>query len=53
MSIDNFLFKKPFICNRKEQEQLHEAMNEALNLKMHIENSRNIHKIAKQNKIMG
>lgn len=52
MSIDNFLFKKdPSFVTEKEQEQLHEAMNEALNLKMHIENSRNIHKIANKIKL--
>jgi replicative DNA helicase len=47
MSIDNFLFKKnPSQVTTQEQELLHEAMNEALTLKIHIEQSRYIHKIA-------
>lgn len=52
MGIDNFLFKKdPSSVTEKEQGKLHEAMNEALNLKLHIENSRNIHKIANKIKL--
>ena len=52
MNIDNFLFKKdPSFVTEQEQEKLHEAMNEALNLKLHIENSRNIHKIANKIKL--
>ena len=50
MNIDNFMFKKnPSYVSDKEQELLHEAMNEALTLKIHIENNRNIKKI--ENKI--
>lgn len=46
MGIDNFLFKKnPKLVTKKEQEQLHEAMNQAINLKFHIENKKDIHKI--------
>jgi replicative DNA helicase len=46
MGIDNFLFKKnPASVTKKEQEQLHAAMNEAINLRFSIENSKNIHKI--------
>lgn len=52
MSIDNFLFKKnPSFVTEEEQNSLHEAMNEALNLKLHIDNSRNIHKIANKIKL--
>ena len=47
LGIDNFLFKKnPLYVTKEEQEKVHEAMNEALNLKLHIENSKYIHKIA-------
>lgn len=47
MGIDNFLFKKnPYYVTEKEQELLKEAMNEAINLKLFIENNRNINKIA-------
>lgn len=46
MGIDNFLFKKnPASVTKKEQEQLQEAMNQAINLKFHIENKKDIHKI--------
>lgn len=52
MGIDNFLFKKnPANVTKQEQEKLHEAINEALNLKLHIENNRNIHKIANKIKL--
>lgn len=52
MGIDNFLFKKnPIYVTELEQERLHEAMNEALNLKLHIDNNRNIHKIANKIKL--
>ena len=46
MGIDNFLFKKDAkSVTKKEQEILHEAMNQAINLKFHIENKKDIHKI--------
>lgn len=52
MGIDNWLFKKnPLSVTDKEQELLHDAMNEALNLKIHIENNRYIHKIANKIKL--
>lgn len=52
MGIDNFLFKKdPKYVTELEQEKLHEAMNESLNLKLHIENSRYIHKISNKIKL--
>lgn len=52
MGIDNFLFKKDAsLVTELEQEKLHEAMNEALNLKLHIENTRNIHKISNKIKL--
>ena len=52
MGIDNFLFKKnPSTVTKEEQEKLHEAMNEALNLKIHIDSNRNIHKIANKIKL--
>lgn len=52
MGIDNFLFKKnPATVTKEEQEKLHEAMNEALNLKIHIDSNRNIHKIANKIKL--
>ncbi len=50
MSIDNFLFKKnPQYVTEEEQDLLKEAMNEALKLRLHIENNKYIHKI--ENKI--
>lgn len=50
--IDNFLFKKnPKYVTEEEQELLKEAMEEAINLKLHIENSKNIHKIANKIKL--
>lgn len=52
MGIDNFLFKKnPKFVTEEEQNLLYDAMNEALSLKLHIENSRNIHKIANKIKL--
>ena len=46
MGIDNYLFKKdPKSVSKTEQEQLHEAMNQAMNLKFSIENKKDIHKI--------
>ena len=52
MGIDNFLFKKnPKFVTDEEQDLLHDAMNEALNLKIHIENNRYIHKIANKIKM--
>jgi replicative DNA helicase len=47
LNIDNYLFKKDarFITD-EEQELVKLAMNEALNLKLHIDNSRQIEKIA-------
>jgi replicative DNA helicase len=52
MGIDNFLFKKnPSLVTTEEQGVLHEAMNEALTLKLHIEQSRYIHKIANKIKL--
>jgi len=50
--IDNFLFKKnPKYVTDEEQLLLKEAMEEAINLKFHIENSKNIHKIANKIKL--
>ncbi len=50
--IDNFLFKKnPVYVAKEEQDLLKEAMQEAINLKLHIENSKNIHKIANKIKL--
>lgn len=47
MGIDNFLFKKnPKLVTDEEQEKLREAMNEALQLKLHIDGNRYINKIA-------
>lgn len=47
MGIDNFLFKKdPKTVTKQEQELLHDAIGQAINLKFKIENSTNIHKIA-------
>lgn len=47
LNIDNFLFKKdPRIITEEEQELVKTAMNEALNLKLHIDNNRQIEKIA-------
>lgn len=52
MGIDNFLFKKdPKLVTDEEQEQLREAMEQALNLHIHIENNRYIHKIANKIKL--
>lgn len=52
MGIDNFLFKKnPETVTKEEQEKLHEAMNEALNLKIHIDGNRSIHKISNKIKL--
>lgn len=46
MGIDNFLFKKdPRNVTDEEKALLHEAMNEALELKLHLTNDRNIKKI--------
>lgn len=50
MNIDNYLFKKePKYITKEEQSLVESAMNEALNLKIHIENNRYINKI--ENKI--
>jgi replicative DNA helicase len=47
LNIDNFLFKKnPLYITEEEQELVKLAMNEALNLKIHIDNNRQIEKIA-------
>lgn len=47
LNIDNFLFKKdPRFITEEEQELVKAAMNEALNLKLHIDNNRQIEKIA-------
>ncbi len=47
LNIDNFLFKKkPENVTEQEQDLLKQAMEEAINLKLHIENSKHIHKIA-------
>lgn len=47
LNIDNFLFKKdPRYITEEEQELVKLAMNEALNLKLHIDNNRQIEKIA-------
>lgn len=47
LNIDNFLFKKdPKYITEEEQELVKSAMNEALNLKLHIDNNRQIEKIA-------
>jgi replicative DNA helicase len=52
LGIDNFLFKKnPSFITDEEKDKVSEAMNEALNLKIHIENNRYIHKIANKIKI--
>lgn len=52
MGIDNFLFKKnPSFVTIQEQDLLKDAMNEALNLKLHIENSRYINRIANKIKL--
>lgn len=47
MSIDNFLWKKnPLLVTDEELELVKAAMNETLNLKLHIDKNRNINKIA-------
>jgi len=52
LGIDNWLFKKnPSQVTEKEQQVLYDAMNEALTLKLHIENSRYINKIANRIKL--
>lgn len=52
MGIDNFLFKKnPVNVTLEEQDKLKEAMNEALNLKLHIESSRYINRISNKIKL--
>lgn len=52
LNIDNFLFKKnPNEVTEKEQETLHEAMQEAIQLKLHIENSRYVNKQANKIKL--
>jgi len=52
MGIDNFLFKKnPSFVTQAEQDLLKDAMNEALNLKLHIENSRYINRISNKIKL--
>lgn len=52
LSIDNGLFKKSgYYVSEAEQESLHEAMNEALQLKIHIENSRRVNKQANKIKL--
>jgi len=52
LGIDNFLFKKnPKYVTDEEIDKLKEAMEEALNLKLHIENSRYIHRIENRIKL--
>jgi len=46
-NIDNFLWKKnPLYITEEEQQLVKDAMEEALMLKLHVDNSRHIHKIA-------
>lgn len=52
LNIDNYLFKKGgYYVTEKEQETLHEAMQEAIQLKLHIENSRHVNKHANKIKL--
>lgn len=52
LGIDNYLFKKePSQVTEKDQQLLYDAMNEALLLKLHVENSRYINKIANKIKL--
>lgn len=52
MNIDNFLWKKnPATVTDGEQELVKLAMNEALQLKLHIDKNRDIHKIANKIKL--
>ena len=47
LDVDNFLWKKnPKFITEEEQELVHQAMNETLNLKLHITEDRYIHNIA-------